>query len=311
MKGTCLVTGGLGFIGSHLAQRLVSEDFDVVVLDKMGIKGKPDIRYFQGDVSNWTHWVRTFASLGEIREKRIVGYVTYLFHLAGCNSMQARFVDDVFKTNIIGTYNALCAARRFSVSKFIFVSSASVYGDAKAPQTENSNCYPKNFYAMSKAVGETLCAIFNKIGWVNTTILRPFNVYGPGQKGSGSQSPIIPAILCSLSDNCDLTIYGDGEQTRDFVFIDDMVEALFLAREAKPGTVYNVGSGQGLSINGLIRKVGEKWGAKPKVNKAKAREDEVRFSQADIERIQRALGWVPRTSLDEGLSKTIKWWREI
>ncbi len=298
-----LVTGGTGFIGSHLVDRLMKEDYEVVVLDNLS----------SGRIRNVKHHLNSgkfHLTEGDIRSsedvKKAVKNVDAVFHLAAIVSVPLSvenpfLVNDV---NLTGTLNLLQASLEADVKRFIYASSCAVYGEVdRLPIDELCPTNPISPYAVSKLAAEYYCKVFCENYGLDTLCFRYFNVYGPRQVG-GSYAGVITQFVHRLKQRKPPIIYGDGEQTRDFVYIDDVVEADMLAlkcSQCSGGTV-NVGTGKPTTINELASLLIEFFGqAHTKPVYEAAREGDIRNSQADIGKAQRMLGYKPKTTLKEGI----------
>jgi UDP-glucose 4-epimerase len=303
-----LVTGGAGFIGSHLVDRLIKDGYEVVVLDNFfsgeikNIKHHPDSRRFhlvRGDVRN----------PGDVREA--VKNVDAVFHLAAVVSVplsieNPSLVNDV---NVRGTLNLLEASLKADVKRFVYASSCAVYGEADTlPINERHPTSPISPYAASKLAAEYYCKVFYENYGLDTTCLRYFNVYGPRQ-AKNSYSGVITQFIDRLRQRKPPIIYGDGGQTRDFVHVKDVVEAnmLVLGCQHCAGEVINVGTGKPTTINQLAKVLMEMFGetsAKPEY--APPRVGDIRNSYADISKAERILGYKPKVTLEKGLRLLIQ-----
>ena len=283
-----LITGGNGFIGSTLANQLVRDNC-VKIYD---IKGGKDIKNFK-------------LLTKELRDVDIV------FHFAALISVEegTRKPLKYIETNIIGSYNVLKAALDNGVKKVIFPSSAAVYGDSpRNPKKELMPLIPKSPYAFSKVAVEKFMEIFRNNG-LNTISLRFFNVYGPGQKLNSSYSSVIPIFINRTLKNEDLIIYGNGKQTRDFVYVEDVINACNLAAERGSG-VFNIGSGTPTSISELSNLIIELTSSKSKIIYERKREGDIVHSLADITKAKKYLGFKPKYGIREGLENTIEWFKK-
>jgi len=298
-----IVTGGAGFIGSHLAEELVRRGYQVTILDdlstgKMGnikkLPGKDNVQFIQGSVTN--------SSL----LKELFHGAIYVFHQAAIPSVP-RSVKDPLATNevnITGTLNVLLAARVSKVRKIIYASSSSVYGDTPTlPKREDMVPSPQSPYAVSKLAGEYYCRVFQEVYGLATVCLRYFNVYGPKQNPDSQYAAVIPRFLRWASEGSPLIIYGDGEQTRDFTFIADAVAANILAAESNASGVFNIGRGKSITINELARLVIKLTGNNVELVHQEPREGDIRHSLADISKAG-TFGYEPRYNLEEGLEET-------
>ena len=310
-----LVTGGAGFIGSHLTTRLVELGHRVVVIDSEATGRRehvpPGAAFIQGDVSRMDDLEPLFAR-----------GLDAVFHLAGQVSMIRSFTDPLadLRTNVEGTVNVLrqCLAHR--VPRLLYASSMTVYGHNGAlPTPEDTPCAPVSYYGITKYAAEryvqTTAERPDLESDLHVTSFRMYNVYGPGQALDNPYQGVLGIFLGNLMRDEPITIFGDGHQSRDFVYIDDIVDAWVgaLCNPASHGQVLNLGSGQPLSINALadhaLRAFGrsrEDW----PVRYAPARPGEQRQVEADISRTRTVLGWEPRVTFDTGLTETVRWARQ-
>lgn len=304
-----LVTGGAGFIGSNIVERLIKEGYKVRVLDN----------FSTGKRENVVHFLPLIELLeGDIRDlevcRKAVEGVDFVIHQAALPSVQQSIEEPLatFQVNAQGTLNLLLASREAGVKRFVYASSSAVYGnDPNIPNREDSLAVPICPYGTSKLAGENLCRSFYKSYGLPTVSLRYFNVFGPKQPLEGEYSAVIPAFVTAFLEGRQPTIYGDGEQTRDFVYVDDVVEANLLAcfKEGIEGEVFNIASGEQTSVNKLfflLRKL-TKINVEPIY--ASPRPGEVRHSLADISKARTFLGYQPRVSLEKGLRGTITYFQ--
>ena len=302
-----LVTGGAGFIGSHLVEALVSRGERVRILDNFS-------------TGHWEN-LANFADAVEVVEGDIVNLPTilsamkdvrYVFHHAAVASVEQSVRDplQVHKVNVDGTLNVLLAAREASVERLIFASSAAVYGDSeRLPLREDTPARVLSPYAASKVAGESYVQSFSAAYALPTTILRYFNVYGPRQDPTSPYSGVITKFVTALKRKEPPTIFGDGRQTRDFVYVGDVVHANLLACSTPEavGKTFNIASGQQMSIRQLNELLNALTDSSLSPHFAPPRLGEVRCSQADISQAQQLLGWSPETGLDAGLEQTVNW----
>ena len=297
-----LITGGCGFIGSNLAE-ILSKEHRVVILDDLStgrIENIEDIdvKFIDGSVTDL-----------EIL-KDICRDVDFIFHQAAISSVQ-RSIDDPLRTNevnVIGTLNVLIAARDSNVKKVICASSSSIYGNTlHFPLREDVIPDPRSPYAVTKLTGEYYYKIFNEIYGLETVSLRYFNVYGPKQDPSSDYAAVIPKFINRLLNNKPPIIYGDGEQTRDFVYVQDVVQANILAMETDALGVLNVASGKQITINGLADIIMGITGKHFDCIHDSPVEGDVRHSVGDASKIIE-FGFVPKYSMEDGLKNTMKWY---
>jgi len=297
-----IVTGGCGFIGSNLVEEL-SKSMDVTVIDNLST-GSPlnlngiDVKLVKGDI----------LSLNLL--KQVFKGADYVFHLAAVVSVQESVESPVRanEVNVKGTINVLEAARIRDVEKIIYSSSCAVYGDSDAlPLKETTLPEPKSPYAVSKLAAENYCKVYSEIYGLKSVSLRYFNVYGPKQDPFSDYAAVIPKFISRVLQGENPIIYGDGEQTRDFIYVKDVVRANMLVMEKGEG-VYNIASGKSVSINELARLICRIAGKNIDPIYEKEREGDIRHSVADISRTKE-IGFKPNYSLEEGLAETIEYWK--
>jgi nucleoside-diphosphate-sugar epimerase len=304
-----LVTGGAGFIGSHIVRRLAGAGAQVRVLDNFvtgrlanlaGVAGSVDL--IEGDV----------VDMGAVR--RAVDGVEYILHLAALASVpeSVEHPDRNFEVNFRGTHNLLIAARDARVQRVVFSSSAAVYGDHAAPHHEELAPRALSPYAAAKHSGEQLCRSFTHVYGLPTVCLRYFNVFGPRQNPRSGYAAAIPIFITALLEGKRPTIYGDGRQSRDFVYVGNVVDANLLACEAEAaiGGVFNVAAGGETDLLMLLEILSELAGRTVEPAFAPARLGDIRRSYASVERAAETLGFRPRVGLAEGLRETFAWYRE-
>jgi len=307
----CLVTGGAGFIGSNLSRALLDRGFRVRILDNFStgrlsnLEGIRDrIELIEGDL----------RSLDAIRIA--VKGARFVFHLGALPSV-IRSVEDPApsnEVNITGTLHLMLAARDAGVERFMFTSSSSVYGDTPTlPKQEDMTPMPLSPYALSKLTGEHYARMFYALYGLKTYSLRYFNVFGPRQDPASHYAAVIPLFIQAFSQNRAPVIYGDGEQTRDFTYVDDVIAGnicCMTAPEEAAGGVFNLAWGYRTSINELAGNIAALLGKNIQPVHAPAREGDVRDSQADSTRARTLLKWNPSIPFDEGLRRTIHWFLE-
>ncbi|MGB2841500.1 MAG: SDR family oxidoreductase [Halobacteriota archaeon] len=301
-----IITGGAGFIGSNLAEELSKEkDNEIIIVDDLSTGKTENLKKFNQNIK----FVR-----GSITDldllKMIFEDVDYVFHQAAIPSVPRSIKDPIASNNanINGTLNVLVAAKDSSVKKVICASSSSVYGDTpELPKREDMRANPKSPYAVTKLVGEYYCKVFNEVYGLKTVSLRYFNVYGPRQDPYSDYAAVIPRFINMVSENKPPVIYGDGEQTRDFTFVKDVVRANIFAAKSDAKGVYNIAYGNRISINELANMIMKLMGKNLKPVHDAPREGDVMHSLGDISRAKKGLGYEPRYSLEEGLRGTIEW----
>ena len=306
-----LVTGGAGFIGSNFVHRLVADGRSVRVLDNLSTGRRENL----GAVLDRIEFVE-----GDLRDgarvKAAVAGVRHVIHFGALGSVLRSVEDPVTSNdvNVGGTLSLLVAARDAGVERFVFSSSSSVYGDTPTlPKYEDMKVQPLSPYALTKLAGEHYARIFHRLYGLRTFALRYFNVFGPRQNPASQYAAVIPLFIRSLMRGEPCTINGDGEQTRDFTYVDDVVAAnlaCLTAPDEAAGGVYNVAWGNRTSLLDLARTLGRILGASvPPVHRA-ARPGDVRDSQADASRARILLGWTPAVPFEEGLRRTVEWFRK-
>jgi UDP-glucose 4-epimerase len=295
-----LVTGGAGFIGSHLTEELVRQGYQVLVFDNLrtgkiqNLNGIPH-RFIEGDVRN-------YATLVEA-----VHGCEMVFHLAALTSVaeSMRNIDECIAINLNGTLNVLKAARENQVKKLVFASSAAVYGESPdLPKTEAMRLEPKSPYAITKADGEFYCNLFHESFGLPTVCARFFNVFGERQDPHSAYASAIPIFIARALKNEPVVIYGDGTQTRDFVYVKDIVKALLLLKDHGFG-VYNIGYGKTIDLNTLVALIRSLIHSDAPIRYEPERPGEIKHSYASAAKIE-TLGFKPDYTLDEGLNRTIQ-----
>ncbi len=305
-----LVTGGAGFIGSNLTDRLVEEGAQVTVLDDLftgrreNIRQLDRIRFVEGSVTRFDLVSRL------VQESEIV------FNLAVRNiivSTRSPRLD--FLVNTGGVFNVLLAAKKHGIEKIVYASSASVYGNARyIPVNEDDRLSIINPYAASKLSGENFCSSFFETYGVPVVILRYSNVYGLNQSPTNPYCGVVSKFFEKLMNGVPPLIHGDGEQTRDFTYVSDVVEATLMAalNPKAVGDIFNVGSGSETSVNKLARTILSIFGSSQKPVHIDRRDiDNIRRRVVNIEKIRRIIRWTPRVSLKEGLTRTYEWLRSV
>ena len=308
MKAQYLVTGGGGFIGSNIVRRLLSDGQRVRVLDDFSTGRRENLAGIGKDIELVEGDIRDNPTL-----KKALKGVRHILHLAAIPSV-TRSVEDPLTTNsvnVCGTLKLLIEARDAGVERLVFSSSSSVYGDTPAlPKQEDMNPTPRSPYALSKLTGEYYCRMFRDLYGLKTFSLRYFNVFGPRQNPASQYAAVIPRFIDALKNNRAPMIHGDGKQTRDFTFVEDVVAANLCcctAPETSAGSVCNVGCGDRISINELAVRLAAIMGRNIKAAHDAPQKGDVRDSQADISRAKQLIGWTPRVNLDAGLRKTVEW----
>ncbi|NJD78020.1 MAG: SDR family oxidoreductase [Candidatus Methanoperedens sp.] len=311
----CLVTGGAGFIGSHIIEYLLKHQHEVVCLDNFDPSYDPAIK--KTNIAHFLHNRNFELVKGDVRDKDMLKKslidINYIFHEAALVSVMESMRDPVktIEVNTIGTLNILDVALSSNVKKTIIASSAAVYGDLpELPKKESMIPAPKSPYAISKLNCEYAAKIFFEEYGLKTTSLRYFNVYGPRQDLTSPYAAVIPNFIKKALKNETITIYGDGTQTRDFIFIDDVVHSNELAMSKGDGGVFNVANGRTISINTLAELIIELTDSGSKILYKEPRKGDIKYSIADITEIKK-IGFKPVFSLKDGLKYTIKWFSHL
>jgi nucleoside-diphosphate-sugar epimerase len=303
-----LVTGGAGFIGSHLSEEIVRRGHRVRVADSL-ITGKrsnldqiPGVEFMEGDLAELE-----FA-------KKAADGCDYVLHQAAIPSVPRSVKDPITsnRANVDATLNVLVAARDAGVKRLVFAASSSAYGDTPTlPKHEEMPTNPLSPYALQKVVGEQYLQMFTKLYKLETVSIRYFNVFGPRQDPTSPYSGVISVFATALLENRSPRIYGDGNQTRDFTYVANVVDGVLRACEAPnaSGEVINVATGGRISLNDLFSAMRDVVGGNLEPTYAESRQGDVRDSQADIRKAKTLLGYAPTVSFEDGLARTIAWYR--
>jgi len=307
------VTGGAGFIGSNLAERLAAWGYPVLILDD----------FSTGREQNLAGWSSRFRDRVEVVRKdinetgtlrRLFQGVRFVFHQAAIPSVPRSVADPALthSSNITGTLSVLIAARDAGVSRVVVASSSSVYGDdATLPKQEGHTGHPLSPYALSKLVCEQYCRLFQQLYGLESVCLRYFNVFGPRQDPRSEYAAVIPRFSTRLLAGRRPTIYGDGEQTRDFTYIDNVVDANWQAANHPhaAGEVFNIGCGTQTSLNQLVGELNAILGTELSPVYEAPRAGDVRHSVADVSRARELIEYTPAVSLRSGLEQVLEWFR--
>jgi len=307
-----LVTGGAGFIGSHLVDALVERGARVRVLDDLSTGRRENLAHLAGRIE---------LAEGDVRDldagRRACEGTALVFHQAALGSVPRSMADPAtsLAVNVGGTANVFAACREAGVRRVVWASSSAVYGDSdRLPKREGEEGEPLSPYAASKAVGETLARAFARCYPLQPVGLRYFNVYGPRQEPEGPYAAVIPRFFAAALAGRPATIYGDGTQSRDFTFVAEAVDANLLAAgapAAAAGRVYNVASGRRTTVLELARRVAETVGGAPAPVHEAPRPGDVSHSLADLSRAREELGYEPRYGLVEGLAASLEHYRRL
>lgn len=306
----CLVTGGAGFIGSHLIRHLLERGILVVCLDNFDLTY--DINTKKGNIAPFLENNNFELVEGDVGDrellKDIITDIDYIFHEAALVSVVESMKNPVktIKINTIGTFNILEAAISGNVKKVILASSAAVYGDSPVlPKNESMVPVPKSPYAISKLDCEYAARIYYQEYGLKSTSLRYFNVYGPRQDPTSPYAAAIPIFIKKALKNENIQIFGDGMQTRDFVFVNDVVQANELVMAKGDGKTFNVANGSATSINEIAEQIIKQTDSRSSILHTKGRSGDIKHSVADISEISK-IGFKPRYNIEEGLKNTIE-----
>jgi nucleoside-diphosphate-sugar epimerase len=305
-----LVTGGAGFIGSHLVEHLCRVGESVRVLDN----------FLTGKRENLSPFLDRIELIDDDMRNPLVCHracdgVEIVLHQGALPSVPKSVADPVSShaCNIDGTFNMLVAAREAGVRRFVYAASSSAYGDTPTlPKVETMQAQPKSPYAAQKLTGELYCRVFADVYGLETISLRYFNVFGPRQDPKSQYAAAIPAFVTHILRGEPPTVYGDGEQTRDFTYIDNVVRANMLAAAAPrvSGEVVNLAGGRRISVNHVIARINELLGRGVSPRFTDPRPGDVKHSFADISLARKVIGYEPTVDFDEGLRRSIDWYRE-
>jgi len=303
-----LVTGGAGFIGSNIASELVRRGESVRIIDDLSTGREQNLNDFLDKVE----FIRGDICDSAIIQKAVSG-VDYVLHQAAIPSVERSVKDPATtnKANVDGTLSLLIASRDAGVKRVIFASSSSIYGDSPTlPKTEDMTPNPLSPYAASKIIGEYYCRVFHNLFRLETICLRYFNVFGPRQDPTSQYAAVIPIFITAVASDRQPTVYGDGLQSRDFTFVDNVVDANLLACSAPAeaaGQVYNIACGERLTLLDLLGELGGILDKRPQPIFDPPRPGDVKHSLADISRAKKQLSFEPKVSFAEGLRRTVAW----
>ena len=306
MRDRYLVTGGAGFIGSHIVRRLVEDGEFVRVVDNLSTGQlvrlddlRDSIEFVEGDLAD-----------GRVTDEAVTG-IDYVLHQAAVPSVQRSVRDPIGtnRSNVTATLNILESCRKARVRRFVYAASSSAYGDTEVlPKAEEMTPNPLSPYALQKLVGERYCKLYYDLYGLATISLRYFNVFGPDQDPHSEYSAVIPKFIGKLLAKEPLTVHGDGEQSRDFTYIDNVVEANLLALQATNalGKVFNVGCGERITLNKLVQMLERILNIRAHVERSAPKTGDVRHSLADITLARTILGYEPRVKVEEGLRLAVE-----
>ncbi len=300
-----LVTGGAGFIGSHLVDALVEKGVEVIVLDDLSTGKRENIEHHADGV--------TFVE-GDVADAdtllRVAKDVDTIFHLAAVASVQRSIEDPiaVHRVNTQGTLAVFDSAQKLGVKKVVYASSSAVYGDLPGlPKDESMPCCPKTPYGLQKMVGEGYAKLYHELHGLSSVGLRFFNVFGPRQDASSPYSGVISIFKERIAQGKPITIYGDGETTRDFIYVSDVVASLLASAETKEGMeVYNIGTGEEISLKAVVGALEKALGVTADVSYEDERAGDIKRSVANIEQAKAKLRWMPKVTFEEGIAQLVQ-----
>ncbi|HUO09623.1 MAG TPA: SDR family oxidoreductase [Phycisphaerae bacterium] len=302
-----LVTGGAGFIGSHLTRKLVEVGANVMVMDNLSNGSMDNLRGLEQKIGILTGDIRSAEDCARAMKDRVA-----VFHLAALGSVPKSVEQPLLynEVNITGTLTVLEAARKAGVRRVVYSASSAAYGDTPVlPKVETMTPSPKSPYAVTKLVGEYYCRVFSEVYNLSTVSLRYFNVFGPRQNPNSQYAAVIPAFVSSLLKGVPPKIYGDGEQTRDFCFVNNVVKANMLAATAErplKGETVNIACGQRTSLNAMLAQMQRVLGTNVKPEYLAPRAGDVRDSLADVSAAKALIGYTAEVLFDQGLEVTVK-----
>lgn len=305
-----LVTGGAGFIGSHLVHRSVERGDRVRVLDNFSTGKRENLAAVAGDIDLIEGDIADFETCA-----RACKGVAVVFHEAARPSVPNSVADPVtsHRANADGTFNMLVAARDAGVNRLIYAASSSAYGETPTlPKVESMRTEPLSPYAVQKLMGEQYCTVFSRCYGLQTLSIRYFNVFGPRQDPTSQYAAAIPAFVTAILRGEPPTVFGDGEQTRDFTHIDNVVEANFLAAAVAEtrGEVINVACGEHVTINQIIAQINELTGRNVRPVYVDPRPGDIKHSWADVRLSEEVIGFKPVVSFADGLARAIEWYKK-
>jgi UDP-N-acetylglucosamine/UDP-N-acetyl-alpha-D-glucosaminouronate 4-epimerase len=305
-----LVTGGAGFVGSHIVDELLRRGHSVVVLDDLSTGSEENLAGVRSEIDLR---IGTITDLAMV-QSACVG-VDYVIHLAARTSVP-KSVKDPLETNhvnIDGTLNVLVAARDAKVRRVVYAASSSAYGETPTmPKTEAMQPEPISPYGVTKFVGELYAQVFGRVYGLENASLRYFNVFGPRQDPTSQYSGVLSRFMLAIIQGQPLVIYGDGEQSRDFTYVDNVVDETLRACEAAgaSGRVFNGGTGARITLNQVARLLEKITGKKIQTRRDPPRNGDIRDSQADISLARKVLAYEPRVLFEEGLTRTWEWYKD-
>jgi len=308
--GVYAVTGGAGFIGSNIVEELLRRNETVKVIDNFSTGKRENIKAFKERIEIIDADLATAPNLSQL-----LNGVDYVIHQAAIPSVPKSIIDPMrsHEANVNGTLRLLLACRDAGVKRLVYASSSSLYGDSPTlPKNEAMLPNPLSPYGAQKLFGELYCQVFTKAYGLETVSLRYFNVFGPRQDATSQYSGVLALFIPAVLQDRRPTIYGDGLQSRDFTYVQNVVEANLLACHVpgNAGQVFNVACGERITVNSMLQQINAILNRTIEPVYAEARAGDIKHSQADITRAKEHLGYEPKVSFEEGLRRTIHWYRE-
>ena len=306
-----LVTGGAGFIGSNIVEALLKKGCEVKVLDNFSTGKRENLKKFGNDIELIEGDVRSYHTV-----KQAVLGVEVVLHQAALPSVPRSIADPITSNdvNVNGTLNVLDASKDCGVKRVVFASSSSIYGDTpELPKHEKMMPNPLSPYAVSKLAGEKYCQVFSRVHGLHTIALRYFNVFGPNQDPNSQYSAVIPKFIKAIMNDERPVIYGNGTQTRDFTYVDNVVEANLIAAEkdCESGLVMNCACNEQIILNELVNEINYYFSKNVKPIYETIRKGDIKHSYADIRLIKEFLGFEPVTKFKKGIEKTINYFKQL
>jgi UDP-glucose 4-epimerase len=308
--GHYLVTGGAGFIGSHLVEHLLKEGHQVRVVDNLSSGRRENLQPFLDDIDLREIDIRDYPAVA----KAMMG-IEYVFHEAALVSVPLSIEQPVanYEINVTGTLNILIAAQQVGIKRVVFAGSSAAYGDSPEPfKTEGMAPRAKSPYAAAKVAAESFCQAYNAVYDLETTVVRYFNVFGPRQDPQSPYAAVIPIFASAMLAGKQPVIFGDGQQTRDFTYVGDVVRGNMLAMHSSEaaGEVFNIASGKSVNLLELVSHLNTVLGTNVEPRFAPPRAGDILHSCADISKARQVLRYEPLTSFAEGLEQTLNWYRQ-